>query len=451
MPQPFDYTLNGADPVASLQAGMNFAQNRQMNEQSMQLAQSDEARQQEAFNMQKEAAAQQQRDQAAAMEAQMAMNAAFGVLAQKFADGTAAYEDVAALSTQFPDMADSLSKTWDGLASERKAKDVAELQKGILALKAGRPDLAIQMLKDREAAARNANDIKEADITKAMIASIEADPNAGLTSLGLLLGVADPEAAKVVLGEAPSISSTPQSYANGTTVSMLSDGSKRVTDAAGNLLSGQDALDAVQAGIESEAKLRGGNAGAAEAGKLGAKIDQGDEAAAADARGKVVGEAQGEAIVNEGKVTDSAQRFIDLIEQVEKDPALPSVLGNVQGRLPAGIPLITGGQAGADISIKMDQLTGQAFLEAYNGIRGAGAITDAEGKAATAAEQRLNTAQSEGAYKAALAEAKKLLRDRMAKAKGKASSARSVSGAGDQGSQGSAFDPAEIDSLMQGP
>ena len=51
-------------------------------------------------------------------------------------------------------------------------------------------------------------------------------------------------------------------FPNGTSVSIRRDGSKVVTDASGNILTGQDAIDAVNAGIESDVALSGGKAGA---------------------------------------------------------------------------------------------------------------------------------------------------------------------------------------------
>jgi hypothetical protein len=67
------------------------------------------------------------------------------------------------------------------------------------------------------------------------------------------------------------------------------------------------------------------------------------------------------------------------------------------------------------------QLTGQAFMEAYAGLRGGGAITEVEGKKATEAQIRLDTAQSDEAYLGALKEARQLILDRMARAKAEAS------------------------------
>jgi flagellar protein FlgJ len=60
------------------------------------------------------------------------------------------------------------------------------------------------------------------------------------------------------------------------------------------------------------------------------------------------------------------------------------------------------GQTTVDLRSRIDQLRGSAFLEAYNGLRGGGQITEVEGKKAEDALARLDTAQTDGAAKQAL-------------------------------------------------
>jgi len=87
-----------------------------------------------------------------------------------------------------------------------------------------------------------------------------------------------------------------------------------------------------------------------------------------------------------------------LIDRVLSDPSLASVTGLVQGRLP---PLT---QAGTDLVTKIEQLQGQAFLQAFETLKGGGAITEREGLAAQNAIARLNRAQSAEAFSQALKE-----------------------------------------------
>ncbi len=94
----------------------------------------------------------------------------------------------------------------------------------------------------------------------------------------------------------------------------------------------------------------------------------------------------------------TAQSSLDLINSVMESPYLNSVTGMLQGRMP---PLT---QGGTDLTIQIEQLQGQAFLQAFESLKGGGAITEVEGRAATNAIARLNRAQSGEAFKQGLRE-----------------------------------------------
>lgn len=113
-----------------------------------------------------------------------------------------------------------------------------------------------------------------------------------------------------------------------------------------------------------------------------------------------------------------AENALGLISSIMNDPALSSVTGNVQGRLPAGIPGITGGQEGADLGVKIQQLQGKAFLQAFETLKGGGQITEREGIAAQNAIARLQTVQSTEEYLAALKELEQIVSAGLARARG---------------------------------
>lgn len=300
MGQPFDYSLNAIDPVAAMQSGMAFGQQQRANEQAMVLNQNQDQRAQTAFEQTNLTFDQAQADRAALMEQQRAMNADLASLAGRIASGNYSAQDFAAVAAKYPDLADEMSKMWEGQSSERKAADVANLFKGVAAIKSGRPDLAVTMLEERAVAAENAGDQMEADVARATAAAIKADPNAGLTSLGLLLQTVDPAAATQIFGEGRRVQSS-NAYANGTTVTVFTDGTKEVTDAAGSVLSGQAAQTAVDAALASEATMRGANSAAATAGKLTTEADLGTQAEAAKAAGA-------QAIAKSGEAFDSLNK-----------------------------------------------------------------------------------------------------------------------------------------------
>lgn len=114
------------------------------------------------------------------------------------------------------------------------------------------------------------------------------------------------------------------------------------------------------------------------------------------ARGAAIGAQTGEAQMSLGGAVETAQRNIQNLEAIRDDPALPGITGMVQGRLP---PM---GQAGTDLNVRIQQAQGAAFLEAFESLKGGGAITEIEGTKAEQAMARLNRAQSTEAYQSAI-------------------------------------------------
>jgi len=93
------------------------------------------------------------------------------------------------------------------------------------------------------------------------------------------------------------------------------------------------------------------------------------------------------------------------------------------------------GTDAAGFNVLHDQITGQAFLKAYETLKGGGQITTIEGEKATAAINRMNLAQNEKEYLAAAREFQAILKRGIEKAKSEMKSgvpgARLPVGAGD--------------------
>lgn len=142
------------------------------------------------------------------------------------------------------------------------------------------------------------------------------------------------------------------------------------------------------------------------------------------AQAKVEGTAAGEAVTGLGTAIAKGEQAIDLMDQIASDPNLPSILGIVQGNIPAGTPLVGGGQDGADLGAKIEQLQGQVFLEAFESLKGGGAITEIEGQKAERAMARLNRNQSPEAYVAALNELREVIQAGMDRARARATEAQ---------------------------
>lgn len=126
------------------------------------------------------------------------------------------------------------------------------------------------------------------------------------------------------------------------------------------------------------------------------------------------GKLQAEAKVNLPQTEAAAGQILSTIDSLESDPYLPEMLGPWQSKLPN-----TTADA-ARVQSKMDQVGGQAFMQAFNALKGAGQITEQEGAKASAAMARLNTAQSPEDYKQALNELRGVVNTAVSNARAKA-------------------------------
>lgn len=113
----------------------------------------------------------------------------------------------------------------------------------------------------------------------------------------------------------------------------------------------------------------------------------------------------------------AADVAVKTIDDLATDPYLPNMLGPVDSRLPN----LT--SDAARVQGKMDQLQGQAFLQAFNSLKGGGAITEVEGLKAEQAIARLNAAQDDKDYLSALNDLKQIVERGRQNARAKAQGA----------------------------
>lgn len=111
----------------------------------------------------------------------------------------------------------------------------------------------------------------------------------------------------------------------------------------------------------------------------------------------------------------TAMDSLQLINSVLESDSLQGVTGMIQGRMPAMT------QSGTDIVTRIEQLQGQAFLQAFESLKGGGAITEREGQAATNAIARLNRAQSAEAFREGLRDLQEIYQRAVERAGGGAS------------------------------
>jgi hypothetical protein len=121
-----------------------------------------------------------------------------------------------------------------------------------------------------------------------------------------------------------------------------------------------------------------------------------DVAGAAEA--KATGEATATAKTALPMVETNAKEILSNVDALVTHPGKSDALG-----VASYFPTVRGSPAHG-FETRLEQVKGQAFLSAYDALRGAGQITEQEGKAATAAYNRMTAAQSEKEFNAAAKE-----------------------------------------------
>ena len=113
---------------------------------------------------------------------------------------------------------------------------------------------------------------------------------------------------------------------------------------------------------------------------------------------KVDAKAQAQARIDLPQVQATTEQMIKHVDELKNHPGMSDVVGapsvlSLGGRVP--------GTKGADFRARLEQVQGGSFLQAFNTLKGGGQITEVEGKKATDAIARMQTSQSEDAFRQA--------------------------------------------------
>lgn len=136
------------------------------------------------------------------------------------------------------------------------------------------------------------------------------------------------------------------------------------------------------------------------------------------ALGKVIGDAAAQKIIGLPQTLATADNMIGSIDGILNDPALDVSTGWLAWM--QGVP----GTEQYRFGQRALQLQGQAFLQAFESLKGGGQITEVEGNKATQAIGRLSTAQNPADYRQALNELKTIIEAAKTRAQQGAASVR---------------------------
>jgi len=181
--------------------------------------------------------------------------------------------------------------------------------------------------------------------------------------------------------------------------------------------------------------------------RLAADLDPNVQAklAASKAAGTTAGKTQAAAAIALPNAIATSESLLGKIDAMIGTPAVKDKSGKVinagtaphpgftgavgMGRLQTlgipGVEQLIPGTPAADFKARFDEIMGGAFLEAFETLKGGGAITETEGKKATAAKTRMSLAQSEKEFLTAANEYKAIVKTGIERARKKAGEAPS--------------------------
>ena len=179
------------------------------------------------------------------------------------------------------------------------------------------------------------------------------------------------------------------------------------TDASGKTVLGQIGSDGsfvqtqmpegfqVSSGIE---KIDGGTKWLLYDKRSGQLVGEQPKDIAGAAQAEVIGKAQGEKIAGAEQAAQQARLVLNNIKAVRDHPGREWATGAWSMNPLRAVP----GTDEYNFGVRLAQLQGQTFLEAFERLKGGGAITQVEGEKGTQAVARLNAAQSQEEFLAAL-------------------------------------------------
>lgn len=151
---------------------------------------------------------------------------------------------------------------------------------------------------------------------------------------------------------------------------------------------------------------------------VGAQADPALQGAIAGAKAGAQTEAKErtEARLEAPKVVAQGEETIKLVDDLLNAPGFKQAVGKSRVMQIQRIP----GTDAKDFDIRLDQLKGKQFLQAFETLKGGGQITEMEGKKATDAIARMDAAGTEEEFVKAAREFQQVIRQGVERAKGKA-------------------------------
>ncbi len=415
---PINYILDVKNPIEEAIKGYTMGRNDIAQRQEMQIQQQNAAMQQQAFADQQTALAEQR----AAAAKQQAQAAAYQqdlmVMRDAAASGTLTPAMTNAFNLKYASNQAEIKSAFDEMSAPKKAEQTQFGINLVTSLLSGHADVAEQMLNERITAAENAGNAEEVAKLRANLKIVQMDPHAAAVSIGTAMTAADaikPEVWKSILEATQPIGqdfrpATPEEAATYGAVA----GQVNVKTGEFKAINPPTGFSITTSPEGGTTVTQGPGVGGVDTGKRAQDYVYTTDASGKQVAQPIAGTPAALQVTETAGKLDSAvavgSNMLSTIESivgrpagngltaVKPSPALAGILGLIEGRLPAKT------QAEADLLAKYEQIQGQAFLEAFSILKGAGAITEQEGIKATQAYARIQRTQSPEAFAASMNE-----------------------------------------------
>jgi hypothetical protein len=339
MVSPINYMMNVRSPFEQSLRGFEFGQGSRLREtqearaaeefplimqgrqQTMDIQRAQEGRAASQFEQQRAAAA-------AAQERAEAMRAALVGLAE---NPGATAEDYGRLMMRYPEISQDLQRGWDMMSEPRQQTLLRDMAQIYSAIDTGNVDIARGLLEERIEASRNSGREEDARQAELILRTMETDPRAAKTTLGISLrALGGSEFDALLTGGRPTLRSS-EILPDGTIVGVTDQGPV-VYSPTGELITGQAAAEAIRQAQEFGAEVRQAREAAAATGRLETQAELGAAAAGATAAGTAGIEIGRTTFERIGAIRGNISNLDRAIQLVEEEGANTGIIAS---RFPA--------------------------------------------------------------------------------------------------------------------
>lgn len=297
-----------------------------------------------------------------------------GDLATLAANKNATAEDYSKMILKYPQLGDQFKQSYDMLNQGKKDSALKSATNLYSAISSGNIDVAKQLLQTKITAAENANLPDEATTAKLLLQQLNISPEAAKTTAGLFLSYADPDSFKKYQ----------ESLKTQTEANIASTYAEREMSLKEENL----ALDKQKNQLRALELQKDKEGNAIEREKLQLQVDE-LKLKINEKNTKLQTQKRDLEAEGSGAIAD-VDRGITLLTDIIEHPSFETAVG-ISGPLTTWVP----GTGAYDVKKMLETAESQTFMTEIQKMKGLGALSENEGKKASAAATSLDNWQSE--------------------------------------------------------